>query len=156
MRIRANSEGLVRRIIGGAVLLLAGTAHTALGEAPTSIFAPHSTPAFQVQQLSIFVLVITGLIFAGVSALLVYALVKFRARPGDTTEPPQVFGSMQIELAWTIIPVLHHRGAVPGYGAGAVLGAGCAEAGDCTGCDGGRAPVLVGVPLSAVRRGDRE
>lgn len=40
------------------------------------------------------------------SALLVYAIVRFRAREGDTAEPPQVFGSMQIELSWTIIPVL--------------------------------------------------
>lgn len=38
--------------------------------------------------------------------LLVYALFRYRARPGDTTEPPQVFGSVQIELAWTIIPIL--------------------------------------------------
>jgi len=53
-----------------------------------------------------FVLGITGLIFIGVSSLLVYAIVKFRARKGDTTEPPQVFGSMQIELSWTIIPIL--------------------------------------------------
>lgn len=46
------------------------------------------------------------MIFIGVSSLLVYAIVKFRARKGDTTEPPQVFGSMQIELSWTIIPIL--------------------------------------------------
>ena len=38
--------------------------------------------------------------------LLVYALVRYRARAGETSEPPQVFGSVQIELAWTIIPIL--------------------------------------------------
>jgi len=53
-----------------------------------------------------FVLEITGLIFVGVGSLLVYAIVKFRARKGDTAEPPQVFGSVQIELSWTIIPIL--------------------------------------------------
>lgn len=53
-----------------------------------------------------FVLGITGLIFLGVSSLLLYAIVRFRARKGDTTEPPQVFGSLQIELSWTIIPIL--------------------------------------------------
>jgi cytochrome c oxidase subunit II len=53
-----------------------------------------------------FVLGICALIFAGVSALLIYALVHFRSRPGERSEPPQVFGSVQIELAWTIIPVL--------------------------------------------------
>ncbi len=56
--------------------------------------------------LSLFVLAISVGIFVGVSALLVYALVRYRARAGETSEPPQVFGSVQIELAWTIIPIL--------------------------------------------------
>ena len=72
----------------------------------TSIFGGPSTPAQEVNDLSIFVLVICLLIFLGVGTLLVYALVRFRARAGETAEPPQVFGSVQIELAWTIIPVL--------------------------------------------------
>jgi cytochrome c oxidase subunit 2 len=72
----------------------------------TNIFEPVSTPAHDVHSLSLFVLLITGGIFAGMSALLVFALIKFRSRPSDTLEPPQVFGSTQIELAWTIIPVL--------------------------------------------------
>jgi len=72
----------------------------------TQIFAPDSPPAHAVFGLSLFVLAITGAIFLGVTVLLAYALVKFRARPGDDSEPPQVFGSTQIELAWTIIPVL--------------------------------------------------
>ena len=72
----------------------------------TSIFGGPSTPAQEVEKLSIFVLCICALIFIGVGSLLVYALFRFRARKGEDTEPPQVFGSVQIELAWTIIPVL--------------------------------------------------
>jgi cytochrome c oxidase subunit II len=72
----------------------------------TSIFSSLSTPAREVHGLSLFVLGITGIIYFGVSSLLVYVLVRFRARPNDETEPPQVFGSIQIELAWTIIPIL--------------------------------------------------
>ena len=86
--------------------LLYGGAVIAAASPTTSIFAPMSTPAHDVNDLSIFVLAITGFIYVGVSGLLVYALVRFRARPGDTTEPPQVFGSVQIELSWTIIPIL--------------------------------------------------
>ena len=56
--------------------------------------------------LSAFVLAICGGIFVIVSSLLVYAIIRFRARPTDTSEPPQVFGSVQIELSWTIIPIL--------------------------------------------------
>ena len=76
------------------------------GESPTSIFSRLSTPAADVHQLSIFVLLITCGIFLGMSAVLTYALLRFRAKPGDDSEPPQVFGSIQIELAWTIIPIL--------------------------------------------------
>lgn len=85
---------------------IALTALRASAELPASIFSPHSTPATEVNQLSWFVLAITGGIFVGVSSLLLYAVVRFRQRPGDDAEPPQVFGSMQIELSWTIIPIL--------------------------------------------------
>ena len=73
----------------------------------TNIFAPASTPAKMVTHLSFFVLVITGIIFVVVFTLLVYSLIKFRGRAGDgNREPAQVYGSTQIELAWTIIPIL--------------------------------------------------
>jgi cytochrome c oxidase subunit II len=73
----------------------------------TNIFAPVSTPAESIVNLSVFVLAVVALIFTVVSTLLVYAIVKFRARPANTDrEPAQVYGSTQIELAWTVIPVL--------------------------------------------------
>lgn len=72
-----------------------------------NIFDPHSTPADSILRLSRFVLIITGLIFVAVVTLLTYAIVKFRARTSDSSqEPAQVYGSTQIELAWTVIPVL--------------------------------------------------
>jgi cytochrome c oxidase subunit 2 len=72
-----------------------------------NIFRPESTPADQIYTISNFTLIITGLIFAVVFSLLVYAILKFR-RPlsTDDFEPAQVYGSNQIELAWTVIPVL--------------------------------------------------
>jgi cytochrome c oxidase subunit 2 len=74
---------------------------------PTSIFAPASTPARSIFDLSIFVLVVAAAIFAVVFGLLVYAVLKYRRkRDDDGREPPQVYGSTQIELAWTITPVL--------------------------------------------------
>src|SRR5262245_24276556 len=73
----------------------------------TSIFAPESTPARSVFDLSMFVLTVTGIIFVIVCSLLVYVVVKFRATAQEPTrEPAQVYGSTQIELAWTVIPVL--------------------------------------------------
>jgi cytochrome c oxidase subunit 2 len=72
----------------------------------TSIFSGPSTPAHEIHHLSLFVLTVTGVIFVSMSCLLVYALVRFRSSIADKVEPPQVFGSVQIELAWTIIPIL--------------------------------------------------
>jgi len=73
----------------------------------TSIFSPISTPADSIFRLSLFVLAVTGVIFLIVAALLVYSAVKFRKRENDDgREPPQVYGSNQLELAWTVIPVL--------------------------------------------------
>jgi cytochrome c oxidase subunit 2 len=73
----------------------------------TSIFAPASTPAHTIFGLSMFVLAVTAVIFVVVGSLLVYSVVRFRGRSADAgREPAQVYGSTQIELAWTVIPVL--------------------------------------------------
>jgi len=72
-----------------------------------SIFKPHSTNAESLYHLSHFVLAITGVIFAVVFSLLAYVMVKFRNRPTDVgREPTPVYGSTQIELAWTVIPIV--------------------------------------------------
>jgi cytochrome c oxidase subunit 2 len=73
----------------------------------TNIFSPASTPAKQIADLSVFVLSITGIIFLVVFALLLYSVIRFGGRAMDAgREPAQVYGSTQIELAWTIIPTL--------------------------------------------------
>src|SRR5580658_10112245 len=74
---------------------------------PTNIFAPASTPAQSILDLSVFVLEVTAAIFVVVFTLLTYAVVKFRKRKtADGREPAQVYGSSQLELAWTVVPVL--------------------------------------------------
>ena len=79
-----------------------------VGIAPTpSMFAPASTPAFAIRELSFLVLAIVTVIFVVVAGLTVYAIIRYRRRPGDDgREPPQVYGSTQIELAWTVVPFL--------------------------------------------------
>jgi cytochrome c oxidase subunit 2 len=53
------------------------------------------------------VLAITLVIFLIVAGLLLYALIRYRQRPGDSNhEPAQIYGSNQIELSWTVIPIL--------------------------------------------------
>src|ERR1700676_3539614 len=105
---------VVGRTIGVLVLLtgILLAAHLCAAESPgsnriSSIFKPHSTPAESIYHLSLFVLGITALIFLVVFSLLLYVVVKFRERSGDGgREPAQVYGSTQIELAWTVIPIL--------------------------------------------------
>src|SRR6202790_1483576 len=102
------------RLLAQTILLFFWSAMTVWAGEPkgssshgTNIFAPASTPARSIADLSVFVLVITGIIFVVVFGLLVYSVVKFRARAVDAgREPAQVYGSTQIELAWTIIPIL--------------------------------------------------
>ena len=74
---------------------------------PTSIFDPSTTPAAQISHLSVFVLLITGGIFVAVGGILLFVIIRFRShRSEDSSEPPQIYGSTQVELAWTVIPVL--------------------------------------------------
>jgi cytochrome c oxidase subunit 2 len=111
--IREKSVVVGRTI--GVLVLLTGillAAHLCAAESPgsnpiPSIFNPHSTPAESIYHLSLFVLGITALIFLVVFSLLLYVVVKFRERAADGgREPAQVYGSTQIELAWTVIPIL--------------------------------------------------
>jgi cytochrome c oxidase subunit II len=72
-----------------------------------AVFSPVSTPASKIATLAWFALAITGAIFITVAGLIAYSVVRFRARPSDQPhEPAQLYGSNQIEFAWTAIPLL--------------------------------------------------
>ena len=96
---------LVRPIWSG----LAAQTSNGLAHGSTSIFAPAGTPAHSIFSLSMLVLSITAGIFLVVGGLLLYVVIRYRHRPGDANaaqEPPQIYGSTQIELSWTVIPIL--------------------------------------------------
>lgn len=72
-----------------------------------SIFDPVSPPAESIHHLSVLVLAITGAIFLIVESVLIYSLVRFRRTyVAGSSEPPQVYGSKPIEIAWTAAPAL--------------------------------------------------
>ena len=114
VRYNLRSRAFLGPVVGlltllAGVLLAAAlcTASEPQANSIPSIFEPRSTPAYSIRHLSFFVLSITGLIFVLVFTLLTYVIVKFRARSADRDrEPAQVYGSTQIELAWTVIPIL--------------------------------------------------
>src|SRR5205085_618060 len=71
-----------------------------------SIFDPASPPAESIRNLSVLVFAITGFIFLVVEGVLFYAVLRFRSGAATGTEPPQVYGSKPIEIAWTAAPAL--------------------------------------------------
>src|SRR5438309_12008813 len=72
-----------------------------------SIFDPASPPAESIRSLSVLVLVITAFIFVVVEGILFYSIFRFRRGAArGTAEPPQVYGSKPIEIAWTAAPAL--------------------------------------------------
>lgn len=81
------------------------TSHTlhAIG----NIFRPAGASAQSIYELSILVLAVCLAIFLTVAGVLTYTIVRFRRATADIDrEPPQVYGSNQIEIAWTVIPIL--------------------------------------------------
>lgn len=92
-----------------ALIVIAGHGEPALGnpDGITNIFRPLSQPAQEIKELSLLVVAICAAIFVIVAGLLAYTIVRFRHRAGDeASEPPQIYGSNQIELAWTVLPIL--------------------------------------------------
>ena len=112
MKVSRRVSAISLRVLG----LLLGLTGSGFGQGAGSeypmrrvadMFQPLSRPAEMIQVTSILVLVICLGIFLAVMAILIYIVVKFR-RPenDDGTEPPQIYGSTNIELAWTVIPIL--------------------------------------------------
>ncbi|HYV36750.1 MAG TPA: cytochrome c oxidase subunit II [Gemmataceae bacterium] len=72
-----------------------------------SIFDPASPQAGAIRDLAFVVLAITVVIFLLVEGVLLYSIVRFRhTKTVNATEPPQVYGSHAIEIAWTVAPAL--------------------------------------------------
>jgi cytochrome c oxidase subunit II len=105
---------VVRRAAGVVGLQVGAFCATALGAGEpqrsnviSSIFDPRSAPADSINRNAHFVIAICAAIFLVVAGLLTYAVVKFRERKDNSErEPAQVYGSTQIETAWTVIPIL--------------------------------------------------
>jgi cytochrome c oxidase subunit II len=67
--------------------------------------APASPQAAAIARLFGGTLIFLGAILALVIFLVIYALVRYRERPG-APEASQIFGSRRLELVWTAIPIL--------------------------------------------------
>jgi cytochrome c oxidase subunit 2 len=78
-----------------------------LSQSSTNMFSPAGTPSHWIFSVSMLVLAVTLTIFLIVAGLLLYALIRYRHKNLETyNEPAQIYGSNQIELAWTVVPAL--------------------------------------------------
>jgi cytochrome c oxidase subunit II len=71
----------------------------------SSILQAHSKLDQPIVHLTVVVLVIMAAILALVTVLVVFASIRYRYRAG-LAEPPQNFGNRNLELTWTILPLL--------------------------------------------------
>ena len=81
--------------------------------APLSALADTATPeqpqspnAGAMNDVYFAILGVTITVFVLVGGSLLYSAIRFRARPGDPIDPPQIHGSTRLEIGWTIVPVL--------------------------------------------------
>lgn len=106
---RSETVAWTGRFASTLVFVLVGSRLAVAEQAiqtPT-IFDPVAQPAAGILDFGLLVIWICTGIFVLVISILIYTVIRYRAKPGDERrEPAQVYGSEQLELAWTITPVL--------------------------------------------------
>ena len=93
-RLRALAAAVPAALLGVLVLAPAASAGWFLPE------ADGSPNAEAIRTLYILITVIALVIFIGVEGLLIYSMVKFRARKGKVAA--QIHGNTQLEIGWTV------------------------------------------------------
>ena len=68
--------------------------------------APATSEARQVAQLYGTFVLIAAMVAIVVLGLAIFAILRYRAGPGDDELPPQVHGNLKLEAIWTGIPLL--------------------------------------------------
>ena len=94
-----NSLRLIT-LVGGTAVFLAGCSGT------RAFLNPASSVTVQESNLYRIVLYLSLGMFLLVVGLLLFNLIRFRQKPGDTAEPKQRYGDMRLEVLWTLGPIL--------------------------------------------------
>src|SRR5450759_4171158 len=85
-----------------AVILLAGLS----GCVGSADFVSNSASMISDQESSLFrlLLILAGFVFIIVEGGIIYAVVRYRRRRNDTTEPRQVYANGPMEIIWAVNP----------------------------------------------------
>jgi len=81
-------------------LILAGCAGS------PSIMAPNSSVATHEASLFRLLLYLSAGVFVLVEGILIFNIISFRQREGDTTPPKQIHGNNTLEIIWTTLPLI--------------------------------------------------
>jgi cytochrome c oxidase subunit II len=65
-----------------------------------------STAAAKIDTLLDVMIVLSSFVFSIVMVMLVYAVWRWRARPGDESDGAPIHGNTRLEIAWTAIPTV--------------------------------------------------
>jgi cytochrome c oxidase subunit 2 len=65
---------------------------------------PKTEVGRDVFNLYLIVLALAALVFVGVEGFLIYAVIRYRRKPGDDVLPEQLHGNTMVEIIWTAIP----------------------------------------------------
>ena len=67
---------------------------------------PKTEVGRDVFNLYIVVLILAGIVFVAVEGFILYAVFRYRRKPGDDTLPEQLHGNTTVEIIWTLIPTV--------------------------------------------------
>jgi len=67
---------------------------------------PKTDAGQDVFNLYLIVLGLAAIVFIGVEGFILYAVVRYRRKPGDEVLPEQLHGNNTVEVIWTIIPTV--------------------------------------------------
>src|SRR5207302_6675148 len=73
-------------------------------EAPQTTVFPTSDVGGYIQSLYDLIFWMALVVFVAVEGFLLYAVLRYRRRPGDNTIPSQIHGNTRLEIAWTVLP----------------------------------------------------
>jgi cytochrome c oxidase subunit 2 len=100
-----NNSAIISIIAAFALLVIGGLL---IGEIGTPLVLPiqASAESKQVDTLFKIMLTIGGSIYLLVQGTIIYAVIRFRVKPGDTSDGPNMHGNPTLEFVWTLIPAI--------------------------------------------------